>query len=77
VLLHEPMSSGWALRRMDPALAKRDLGIVTALVALFGVLPFGEELLRTIRGRHVALRAQVAPESEEPGTLSFVREATG
>jgi hypothetical protein len=51
VLLHEPMSSDWALRRREPLLSKRDLGVVTALIGIFGVMPFGEELVRCVRTR--------------------------
>lgn len=51
VLLHEPATSGWRLVRRDSSLSRRDLAIVAAAVAVVGVLPYAEELLRSLRQR--------------------------
>jgi hypothetical protein len=49
VLLHEPTTSRWSLSRRASALTKRDKAIVGSAVALAGVLPYAEELLRCLR----------------------------
>ena len=49
VLLHEPTTSGWSLTRRSSAFSKRDLAIVGGAVAVAGVLPYAEELLRCLK----------------------------
>ena len=65
VLLHEPTAPQWRLRRRPPALRPSDLGLIGAVVAVFGVLPYTEELVRCLR---TAARrpAEATVEAEKP-----------
>ena len=54
VLLHEPTTDNWSLTRRSSVLSKLDLAGVAGAVALTGVLPYAEELLRCVRQSHVA-----------------------
>jgi hypothetical protein len=55
-LLHEPTIHEWSLTRRSSVLSKRDLAAVAVAVALAGVLPYSEELLRCVKQAHLPLR---------------------
>lgn len=49
VLLHEPTTHGWSLKRRHSVLSKRDLAGVASAMVLAGVLPYMEELMRCVK----------------------------
>ncbi len=79
VLLHEPVTSGWALKRRRSALSRRDRWIVAAGVGIAGVAPFAEELIRCIRslrqsGGLSALRGGDASRGDEGHSPPMARQ---
>jgi hypothetical protein len=51
VLLHEPSTSEWKLVRRRSALSAQDMAAVAAAIAVVGIVPYAEELLRCWRNR--------------------------
>jgi hypothetical protein len=49
VLLHEPTTHGWSLRRRHSVLSKRDLAGVAGAMVLAGGVPYTEELMRCVK----------------------------
>jgi hypothetical protein len=51
VLLHEPTTKGWTLRRRTSAFSRTDLAGIAGAILLIGAVPYAEELIRCMRQR--------------------------
>ena len=68
MLLNGPMTNRWSLSPRASVLSKRDLAIVAGGVAVAGVLPYAEELLRCLRQ---ARQLRNSPEDAETDSMNI------